>query len=374
MIWTRACNPICPSFGLRDSASAQAVKVRHLLTHVGGWTGDVFTDTGNNDDAAKLYVESMAEFEQLAPLGTIFSYNNAAFAVAGRVIETVTGMRYEDAAREQIFEPLGMESSSFFPHEVMLHRFAVGHQVADEAGKSETKVVRPWAIPRALNAAGGICCHVGDLLRYGAYHLGEGPPLLRADSLRQMHSPQVTINAYVGAVGLAWIISDAGGPRRLWHTGGTNGQNAILTLVPERGLALAMMANGTTGGIINDRYNKWVLREFCGIELPEPTAIDSTPDALAQYEGVYKGTMKEIALRMEEGELIAAIESERGFPTDAQLDTPPPAPIARCGEDELLVRAGQYQGSRVDVIRDESNAIRYLRFGSRLHVKQAADT
>ena len=69
------------------------------------------------------YVEGMAEFEQLAPLDFTFSYNNAAFAVAGRIIEVLTGMTYEEAARQHIFEPLGMEGSFFFPHEVMLHRF-----------------------------------------------------------------------------------------------------------------------------------------------------------------------------------------------------------------------------------------------------------
>ena len=77
----------------------------------------------------------MAEFEQLAPLGTVFSYNNAAFCVAGRVIEVLTGETFEDAIRDLIFEPLGMERSFFFPHQAMMHRFAVGHQMGDVDGE-----------------------------------------------------------------------------------------------------------------------------------------------------------------------------------------------------------------------------------------------
>ena len=49
------------------------------------------------DDAAARYVDGMADFEQLAPLGRHFSYNNASFCVAGRIIEVLTGATYEDA-------------------------------------------------------------------------------------------------------------------------------------------------------------------------------------------------------------------------------------------------------------------------------------
>ena len=355
-----------PQFRVRDEDVSQRVAVRHLLTHVAGWTGDVFTDTGNNDEAMRQYVEGMAEFEQLAPLDFTFSYNNAAFAVAGRIIEALTGMTYEEAARQHIFEPLGMEGSTFFPHEVMLKRFAVGHQVADEG----TKALSPWAIPRAMNAGGGIACHIQDLLRYGAYHLGEGAPLLQPQSLRQMHTPQVSISDYVGAVGLSWIVNDIDGIRLLWHNGGTNGQNSILTLAPEYGLALGMMTNGDKGGAINDKFNKRVLRDFCGIDIPEPQAIESSVEALVQYAGRYKGTMADIELRMDGADLVAIVEAKAGLPTDAPRPQPAPMAVARCGVDVLTMLDGDYKNSRADIIRDAKGDIRYLRFGSRIRVKQ----
>ena len=355
-----------PQFRVRDEDVSQRVAVRHLLTHVAGWTGDVFTDTGNNDEAMRQYVEGMAEFEQLAPLDFTFSYNNAAFAVAGRIIEALTGMTYEEAARQHIFEPLGMEGSTFFPHEVMLKRFAVGHQVADEG----TKALSPWAIPRAMNAGGGIACHIQDLLRYGAYHLGEGAPLLQPQSLRQMHTPQVSISDYVGAVGLSWIVNDIDGIRLLWHNGGTNGQNSILTLAPEYGLALGMMTNGDKGGAINDKFNKRVLRDFCGIDIPEPQAIESSVEALVQYAGRYKGTMADIELRMDGADLVAIVEAKAGLATDAPRPQPAPMAVARCGVDVLMMLDGDYKNSRADIIRDAKGDIRYLRFGSRIRVKQ----
>ncbi len=354
-----------PNFRVRDESVAEQVTVRHLLTHVAGWTGDVFTNTGNNDDAAAKYVESMAEFAQLAPLGTIFSYNNAAFAVAGRIIEVLTDMSYEQAVQQMIFEPLGMERSFFFPHEVMLHRFAVGHQT----GGGEGKVLSPWAIPRGMNAAGGISCHIQDLLRYGAYHLGDGSPLLRPESLEEMHKRQTPSLPYMGWCGLAWMISGGDGETRLWHTGGTIGQESVLTIVPQQQLALGMMTNGDKGTALHDRFNKAVLSEFCGIELPEPRAIASSPEALAQFVGVYRGMMREIELRMENDALVALIRATGAWPAD-DATSEQSAAAARCGDDQLLILDGVHKGTRADFLRGEAGDIRYLRFGSRLNVKQ----
>jgi hypothetical protein len=131
-----------------------------------------------------------------------------------------------------------------------------------------------------------------------------------------------------------------------------------------------MMSNSGNGEILNDRFNKRVLRDFCGVEIPEPQAIESSADELAEYAGVYKGTMNEIELRMENGALLADVHTIGSFPSDGHGDRHPPAPVARCGEDQLLVLDGTHQNTRADIIRDESGAIRYLRFASRLHIRQ----
>lgn len=352
-----------PGFRVGDESVAERVTLRHLLTHRAGWTGDVFTDTGNNDDALAEYVARMADFEQLAPLGAFFSYNNAAFAVAGRVIEALTGMSYERAVHELIFEPLGLERSYFFPHEVMLHRFAVGHQ----AGASGSRVLSPWAIPRGLNAGGGIACHIQDLLRYGAYHLGDGSPLMNADNFAEMHRPQALAPPAIGHCGLAWMISNYGGQAAHWHTGGTNGQDALLVVMPELGLALGSIANGDGGLDLNNRFRNAVLKAFADIEIPAPQPLESTAAELAEYVGKYRGTMRAIELKLQEGRLFADIRFRGGLPSDRELPPMPLAELARCGRDEMLVLDGFFKGTRVDCLRDEAGAIRYLRFGSRLN-------
>jgi CubicO group peptidase (beta-lactamase class C family) len=66
-----------PDFDLADSAAAKTMTVRQLLNHTAGFEGDIFTDTGTNDDCVEKYVATLGGDPQLFPPGEMFSYNNA---------------------------------------------------------------------------------------------------------------------------------------------------------------------------------------------------------------------------------------------------------------------------------------------------------
>src|SRR5262249_47259735 len=232
-----------------ESVAARVI-LRHLFTHRGGWEGDHFADFGLGDDAVARYVASMAELSQVLPLGHAFSYNNAGNSLAGRVIEVATGQAFETALSELLLNPRGMTNTFILPTDVLTHRFAVGHRVDD----GRASVLRPWHIPRSAGPAGAIASCVVDMLRYARFQLGDGitpdgTPLLRAESLRQMHAP-VAAAANERQVGIAWMIRDVGGEGVVGHGGGTFGQISLLTLVPSRGFALITVTNADPGGRI----------------------------------------------------------------------------------------------------------------------------
>jgi CubicO group peptidase (beta-lactamase class C family) len=102
-----------PELRLKDEAAAWAVTVVQLLNHSAGWNGDYFEDTGDGEDAIAKYVQKMAQLEQASPPGASASYNNAAYVLAGRLIEKVTGQAYEAAINRLILEPLGCAESFF---------------------------------------------------------------------------------------------------------------------------------------------------------------------------------------------------------------------------------------------------------------------
>lgn len=79
------------------------VLVRHLISHTSGIdAGDVFVDTGGGDDAVERYVDVVRGSARLFAPGAAFSYCNAGFVIAARIVEVVTGRTWDDAVRDVV--------------------------------------------------------------------------------------------------------------------------------------------------------------------------------------------------------------------------------------------------------------------------------
>ncbi|HET7746002.1 MAG TPA: serine hydrolase domain-containing protein, partial [Vicinamibacteria bacterium] len=344
---------------------------RDLVTHVGGWEGDLFVDTGQGDDAVARIVAEMRTLEQQAPAGAYYSYNNAGFYAAARILEVASGKTYEDLLEDELLEPLGLGQCFIRPADVMTHRFVVGH-LNLPAG---IEVGRPWPIARAAHAVGGLTCSVRDLLAYARFHLGNGRTrtgrtVLSAEAILAMREP---IYAKQGMddqhMALTWHLEDRGGIRRVGHGGATLGQQAQLTLVPERGFAVAVLTNSGRGGTLNRDVIKAALREFLQVEDrdPEPMA-GVTAEALAEYAGLYSRPFAEATVTVKDGRLQVAGRQKQGFPT-RETPIPPPAPavaVALYAKDRVIGVEGPAKGLRGEFLRDASGRVAYFRWGGRI--------
>lgn len=361
-----------PDFSIADTTASSQVTLRHLLTHTAGWVGDVFRDSGSGDDALAQYVTDMATLEQLAPAGTVYSYNNAAFSVLGRIIEVVTEKPFESALQELVLDPLDLQQSYLFPADVMTHRFVVGHYVTDDG----TQVAHPWAIERSGTPQGGVVCHIKDLLRYARFHMGDGTDddgnqVLTAESLAQMQSPQTMIWTDEHW-GLSWSVKQIAGERQVSHGGGTNGQICQLVFYPDHGFAIAVLTNANQGGRAVEAIIKRALNQYLGIDVPQPEPQDVSAEDLAAFTGFYSRPFTDLELGMIGGKLIGLITFKQGFPNeDAPLPpAPPPMTMTLCEKDRLLVQDGPYKGATAEVVRREDGTIGWLRVSGRIHVRQ----
>ncbi len=355
-----------PGFRMSDEDAAARAAIRHLLTHTSNWAGDLFADTGEGDDALARYAALLAGAPQRAPLGSVYSYNNAGFMLLGHLLETVCGKPFEHLLRELLFEPLEMEHAFLVPADVMTYRFAVGHSAGDEG----LAVARPWRLTRAAYPAGGIVTSAPELLKYARFQLGDGlsargERLLSAGSMAEMHSAQAPIWGDGEAMGLSWFIDTRDGVRTIWHSGGTVGQCALLALVPERDFALAVLTHGDQGWRTARALYRWCVRRYLGETpyVPQPTGAPA--DALAPYAGHYERYYADADLEMQDGALFLRLTFKRSFP-DERTPVPPPTPPMRvdlAGPDRLLVLEGPLKDALVDVLRGPDGAIRWIRSG-----------
>ncbi|MBM0230825.1 beta-lactamase family protein [Micromonospora sp. STR1_7] len=285
---------VLPELRLRDAEVTKRLTMRHLLTHTSGIDGDIMTDTGRGDDCLEKYAAGLADAAQNHPLAATWSYCNSGYSLAGRVIEKLTGGTWDAAVRKRISTPLGLEHTVTLPEDALLFRTAVGH--LSEDGRNVLAPV--WGIPRSAGPAGAVVASAADLLRFARMHLCGG---LAADGTRVLSEAGVTAMAAHQAElpdkhtlgdswGLGWERMGWGGHRLIGHDGNTIGQAAFLRLLPEQGIAVALLTNGGNGRALYEQLYREVFDDLAGVPVPHPLGPPDEPVEVdvAPYVGVYE--------------------------------------------------------------------------------------
>ncbi|NEY31236.1 serine hydrolase, partial [Streptomyces sp. PRKS01-65] len=83
------------------------VTIRHLLSHTAGLPSGPDSDTAAGLTTARYLASVCAPRDVLFAPGTGFSYSNAGYTAAGRLIEEITGMTWREAIRALLLDPLG---------------------------------------------------------------------------------------------------------------------------------------------------------------------------------------------------------------------------------------------------------------------------
>lgn len=360
-------NPVktyLPELKLKDKDAQEKVTMRQLLNHTAGWEGDYFNDFGTGDDALEKMMPALASLNQMTPLGEIWSYNNAAFYIAGRAIEVLTGKPFETAIKELIFEPLGMNMSFFYPDDIMItHRFAIGHDLI----KKKNKVARPWAIPRASAPAGGVVASAHDMLTFARFHMGNGSDLLKKTSIKAMQKP--TVSTGNGQMGISWFVNDIEGTRVIYHGGATNGQNSGFWFIPENDFALILLTNSSETQ--TDRIFRQALKIYFDIIEPTPAPLDLPEDAYQALTGKYENIEIILTVSLKEHELWVEFEHKGGFPTpdSPPLPVPPPMRIGVYETDKIITLDEPLKDRRGEFLRAPDGSLAWFRYGSRIHKK-----
>jgi CubicO group peptidase (beta-lactamase class C family) len=326
---------VLPELRLADAEVAKTVTMRHLLNHTSGIDGDVFTDTGRGDDCVEKYVALLSEQKQNHPLGVTWSYCNAGFVLAGRVIEKLTGLTWDAALKQKIYEPLGLKHTVTLPEEALLFRTAAGH--VDVTGDPVLAPV--WQLPRSLGPAGLISSTPADVLAFARMHLSGG---LAADGTRVLSAASTEAMTRLEAElpdkyslgdswGIGWIRFGWDSRRLVGHDGNTIGQAAFLRVLPEAGLAVTLLTNGGHSRDMYYELYREIFAELAGVDMP--AAIEPPPVSAEQVPAEaditpHLGTYERAGVVME---VLAGTDKHAG----ATLRTTVTGPIAEMVPDPV---------------------------------------
>jgi CubicO group peptidase (beta-lactamase class C family) len=288
-----------PSFRTADEDLAADITVRHLLTHTGGFEGDIWAATTSGEDALQRFVDDLVSTApQHSRPGEFYSYCSAGYGVLGRLLEVTRGMSYAAAFRRFLSEPLGIDELAFCADEALAFRTAIGHSsTSSDAAQQPLKTWSP--LPPSNPAAGNqLAMSARALVAFAGMHAAGGVTsagvrVLSASSVRAMQERQVDHPGVPGSSdghGLGWFVSSRAG--LIEHGGASIGVEALLQMAPERGVAIAMLTNGSgaVGPLTRDLISP-LLSDLAGIDAPEKPpapAIDTPFPNPDRYLGSYE--------------------------------------------------------------------------------------
>jgi CubicO group peptidase (beta-lactamase class C family) len=257
-----------------------AITVRQLLNHTSGIYSFTSRDDAeaneqkvlSHDQVIALFKDHSPDFEP----GASWRYNNSGFYLAGMVVEAVTGRPYAQYIQDELFRPLGMNSSSLCGADDVPGS-AGGHRVA---GGTLTATSITWSLPYA---AGAVCATAADLVRWQSA-LESGRVVSRG-GLTTMRTPTTLIDGSRIDYGLGTRIGAIGKHAVFGHTGSGGGFATMLMTVPDSRLTVAVLTN--TDGTPPYEIAESMVRAALHEPRSSPRDLDAPEAELAAIAGHY---------------------------------------------------------------------------------------
>lgn len=239
---------------IRNEDRRNPVTFRHLLTHTSGLP-TTFSAASLWSDSIPIPMDRYLREHlilQGPPLQRV-RYSNLGYTLLAHLLEEVTGRRFDEYVRRNIFLPAGMMDTDFHPTPEMEERMALPY-VPDP----DTNRLVPVARLRFAEwPAGGVWGTVEDQARWLAVNLNggtiRGRQLLSPDLIALSHELQYA--QFTGSMaggwgdgvagyGLGWWTMERDGEQYIAHAGSVQGYTSFMQGNVDRSLGVAILSNG----------------------------------------------------------------------------------------------------------------------------------
>ncbi|MBD9467539.1 serine hydrolase domain-containing protein [Pseudoxanthomonas sp. PXM01] len=275
------------------------VTLRQVMTHTTGMEEQIRGLITAKQDEITSLGDALKHWtpERIHVPGATPAYSNYATALAGYIVERVSGQSFDDYLDGHIFKPLGMNHSSFRQPlaPALLEGMSKGYSKASEGEPKDYEFI-------SLSPAGSLAATGSDMARFMIAHLQDGAfgdaRILDAATAEKMHS---TGQASVGPLNrmmLGFYETTVNGHRAISHGGDTQWFHSDLQLFLDDGIGLfvSMNSSGRDGATGHIRYA--LSRGFADRYLPgtpaKPVGVskeDATVHA-AQLAGTYTSSRR----------------------------------------------------------------------------------
>jgi CubicO group peptidase (beta-lactamase class C family) len=244
--WKKPVRDYIPEFRLHDAVATDRITVRDLLCHYSGLPRHDWIHTPGDLSPSQM-LAAMRHLEPSADIRSIFQYQNLGYLVAGMVAERISHQSWDEFTRTRLTDKLHM-TVSFTVEDLAEAADAAMPYAMDGDSRLRAKL---W--PIRVTPAGGINTSIADFANWLRLHLDkgefEGRRLLSSALIRELQTPLVHSSASefpeIGDshYGLGLESRYYRGERELIHSGGWLGWGTLMTMLPERGVGVAVFTN-----------------------------------------------------------------------------------------------------------------------------------
>lgn len=267
------------------SAFGKPITLRNIMTHTSGFEEtleELFIADARDMKPLGEYLKAHLP-RRIFPPGTTPAYSNYAAALAGYIVERVSGEPYPDYIDAHIFKPLGMKLSTFrqpLP-EALAPLMAGGYFLSSQPPK-------PFEIVQAV-PAGGLSTTASDIARFMIAHLEDGrygdARILRPETARLMHARAFVNLPPMNAMALGFYEESRNGHRIIGHGGDTLAFHSELALISDIGVGFFISLNSAGKGGVDLRAA--VLQKLLDRYFPySPPAIQPPPSTASDARSV----------------------------------------------------------------------------------------
>jgi len=245
MDWKKPVRDYIPEFQLHDAVASDRVTVRDLLCHHSGLPRHDWIWLPGDLSPVQM-LAAMRYLEPSDDIRSTFQYSNLGYLVASIVAERVSGRGWAEFTRA-LTDKLHMDVT--FTVEELAAAADAAVPYAMEGDTRRRSKFWPVSVP----AAGGMSTSIASFAKWLCFHLDkgefEGQRLLSPGLIQELQKPRVHVAAPEFAeysdvhYGLGFRSHRYRGERVVWHGGGFTGTNALMMLLPDRGIGVAVLAN-----------------------------------------------------------------------------------------------------------------------------------
>jgi len=269
--------------------------LRQLLTHTHGLEAEpVELRTAYTGNLATGEIWKLLGQMQPSESGDVFDYSNFGYVAASYVLEHFFGEPWQNIVERLVLAPAGMDDTVFKVSDLLDRPYASPHR-----WRGSTQPVPVYKRDNTMHAAGGNFTTVGDLSRWLRLNLNDGAldgkQVWPAAAVQLIRAPLTSMEQEFyefqrKTYGLGWYDSDYDGERLFHHFGSFTGYRAHISMMPEVGMGVAILANDFSPptAYLPDMIASYIYDLALAKPLPEEkyaVQIAETVEKMAPYRG-----------------------------------------------------------------------------------------